>query len=253
MTDIIVSSGVTSSNLTLSAGDTEEVLSGGSAYVSLLNVGATQTVAFGGTALYTNLSGGLENVAGLSIYTTLQDGNEGVFSVENVAAGGLASRTDVFGSSTLNVASGGFAVSSYVFGPGASDDILSGGSAQYTTAVEGGVENVFAQGSASFSIVSGGTQNVFGTTLEAVIAGTFVSPDLVPVAPGRRRGDQARDPAGVVVAERRIRRSRGEQYHLERWFRGCAERRRHDRNHCQWRGRRDNLLWRPRVLDIREL
>ncbi|SED91990.1 autotransporter passenger strand-loop-strand repeat-containing protein [Bradyrhizobium erythrophlei] len=166
MSTTFVSSGVISSGLTETGGNTLEVLSGGFASV-------------------TTLSGGqlLVDAGGYAVGTTISSGGSAV-----VGAGGAGDRFAVSSGGTLNVAG---TVNSFtaVF-TGGVENIEAGGfisgAVGSGTGISGGTVNVLAGGSASYlSVSSGGVFNVAGTTLsmigvrsggvENVLAGGFIS------------------------------------------------------------------------------
>jgi autotransporter passenger strand-loop-strand repeat protein len=77
--DYIVSSGVTSSGITLGSGDTMEVLSGGSAVNTTISNGAVVTVSSGGVTNLTTLSsGGVQDVSGSAASVIVEDGGSQV-------------------------------------------------------------------------------------------------------------------------------------------------------------------------------
>ncbi|MBR1343970.1 hypothetical protein JQ573_31265 [Bradyrhizobium sp. AUGA SZCCT0105] len=146
MSTTSVGSGITSSGLIETGGNTLEVLSGGS-------------------AVSTTLSGGqlLVDAGGYAVGTTISSGGSAV-----VSAGGGADRFAVSSGGTLNVAG---TVNSFtaVF-TGGVENIEAGGFISGAigsgTGISGGTVNVLAGGSASFlSVSSGGVFNVAGTTL----------------------------------------------------------------------------------------
>ncbi|WP_375787265.1 hypothetical protein ACE10Z_06865 [Bradyrhizobium sp. Pha-3] len=167
MSTTFVSSGVTSSGLIETGGNTLEVLGGGS---------ATQTTLSSGGQL-------LVDSGGYAVGTTISNGGSAV-----VSAGGGADRFAVSSGGTLNVAG---TVNSFtaVF-TGGVENIEAGGFISGAigsgTGISGGTVNVLAGGSASFlSVSSGGVFNVAGTTLsmigvrnggvENVLSGGFIS------------------------------------------------------------------------------
>jgi autotransporter passenger strand-loop-strand repeat protein len=185
MTTIIVSSGVTSTHLTLHNGDILEVLAGGSAVSITVNGGATEYVYSGGTALSTTLNNGgglqLSSGATASVTTINEDSTLFVFSGGNalsttvsnngglqIYADGTASVTTVHSGGTEFVL-GGTAVST-TLDTNTFEVVTSGGSAISTTVSSGGIEDVYSDGTASFATVdNGGTENVSGTAVSTTV------------------------------------------------------------------------------------
>jgi autotransporter passenger strand-loop-strand repeat protein len=185
VTTIIVSSGVTSTHLTLHNGDVLEVMSGGKTVSITVNSGATEFVYSGGSATSTTLNNGgdeqLSNGARAS-FTTANDGSTlFVFSGgtalsttvnnnggEQIYADGTASVTAVHSGGTEFVL-GGTAVST-TLGNASFEVVTSGGSAISTTVGSGATDDVYSDGTASFATVdNGGTQNVFGTAVSTTV------------------------------------------------------------------------------------
>ena len=195
MTTTVVSNGVTSSGLTLSGGDTLNVLAGGTIHdiadsggqinlagISTSNVaiftGGTEVISAGGVA--SGASGSGTGVSGGSL--TVLSGGTLAFSkdiaggVTGVASGGTAYNLSVSSGGTLNVA-GTTQSNVQVFTSGI-ENVQSGGLITGNfgsgTGVVGGTLNVLAGGSGAFiTVSSGGTMNVAGTVLSnvAVISG----------------------------------------------------------------------------------
>src|SRR5215469_1334212 len=87
-TEILLAGGMASSS-TVSVFGVEIISSGGSANGSTL-FAATQTVLAGGTATSATLVGGIQNLSGTAIGTTVSSGSE-----QDVFAGGTASGTTI--------------------------------------------------------------------------------------------------------------------------------------------------------------
>jgi autotransporter passenger strand-loop-strand repeat protein len=195
MTDFTVSTGITSTGLTVSSGDTWSIY--GTAVSFTVVGGGNETVSSGGTASVTSLTGGSLGIAsdGTAISTTLSDAsatvdaggtisfttldsggyvfgngtaisttaNDGSF--DNVQDGGTASFTTVHHGGSEEVANGGLAVDTMV-SSGGYDAVYAGGSASFTTVSNLGIEYVgqetIADGiTVSTMVDSGGTQEVY--------------------------------------------------------------------------------------------
>lgn len=167
MTTFNISSGQTSSGITLGNRDIENVLSGGVAISTVVSSGGADFVSAGGVANGPVLfNGGREDIlsGGLASGTTVQPGG-----VQSVRDGGVISRTLLNG-----VDANGFNATAVVF---------SGGVANATT-VSGGSFGVNAGGTGIGTIVSnGGTETVGGTA-----RGTIVT----------SRSTEVVDPGGVT-------------------------------------------------------
>jgi autotransporter passenger strand-loop-strand repeat protein len=185
VTTYIVSSGVTSTHLTLHNGDTLEVLSGGKAVSITVDNGATEYVYSGGSAVSTTLNNGgteqLSSGARASFTTVNEDSTLFVFSGgtalsttvnnnggEQIYADATASVTTVHGGGTEFVL-GGTDVST-TLGTDAFEVVTSGGSAISTTVISGATLDVYTDGTASFATVdNGGTENVSGTAVSTTV------------------------------------------------------------------------------------
>ena len=158
---------------TVSAGGTENVYSGGAEFVSGTGTGATinnsgkEVVEAFGTATRTTVNGGgLEYIStgGLAIGTTVNVSGEELVS-------GTASRTIVRGFE--DIVTGATAVSA-VISNGGVQNVYASGTASNTTVRQGGVEVLDSAppgssgtGSASDTVInSGGVVTIFGGTLE---------------------------------------------------------------------------------------
>jgi autotransporter passenger strand-loop-strand repeat protein len=205
MTNIVVSSGVTSSNLTISSGDVLIVSSGGKTSAITLS-GGRETVLAGGSALRTTvssggfslisggkatsdvvLSGGTEVVTagGSASATTVSSGgfesvsggtalgtriNGGSATIIN---GGSGSAIQLFSGSLLTVTTGGVAISTSV-GSGASAVVISGGTTTASQVRSGGFETISSGGVTSLTSVGRGTELVGsgGTASGTVVSGS---------------------------------------------------------------------------------
>jgi autotransporter passenger strand-loop-strand repeat protein len=97
--DYIVSSGVTSSGITLGSGDPMEVLSGGSAVKTAISIGGVETVFSGGVTNLTTLSsGGVQDVSGSAASVIVEDGGSQVIEAGNpvVLISGFSHRSTEF-------------------------------------------------------------------------------------------------------------------------------------------------------------
>ncbi|PWT86146.1 MAG: hypothetical protein C5B56_12900 [Proteobacteria bacterium] len=140
-----VSSGQTAVDLTVGAGDTLIVLSGGT--TSDTSVSGTEIVSSGGHDVGATInSGGQQQVYGIATSVTVSAGG-----TQTVSKGGVASHTTVSSGGTMSE--------------------TAGGSALYTTIAAGGTETVLAQGSDTGAVVAG-VQIVRGDAIGAeVVAG----------------------------------------------------------------------------------
>ncbi len=181
-----VTSGMTSTGITLGYGDVEHVYFSGSAVSTIVNNGGTEFVSSGGTAVSTTVSsGGYEVVSngGTATSTTLRDGGQ-----ELVYSGGTTSFTTLSDGGSQGVSSGGTAVSTTVSNGGA-EIVYPGGTDSFTTVSSGGTESVEGSGIASSTMVrSGGSELVvgFGTAISTTIAlgGKIELLDLQNYLPG---------------------------------------------------------------------
>jgi len=144
MTDYVVSSGATSTGITLFNSDLMTVQNGGIADLIVVSAGGTEVVS----------SGGITNL------TTVDSGG-----YENVSSGGTASNTIVFPNGVLDVFNGGATVSAVVAYEG-TENVSSGGTASFTVVSNGGTEFVYAGGTTYSTVVSNGgyEEAVFGGT-----------------------------------------------------------------------------------------
>ncbi len=138
MTTNSVTSGETSTGLTLGSGDFLFVSSGGTAVATKVSGGGTVEIFTDGTASLTMVSSG---------------------GTEVVSSGGTAVSTTVSSSGTEVVSSGGSAVSTTVTGADATQLVYAGGTAISTAVNVGGTETL-SGGSATYTTLSSGTQNV---------------------------------------------------------------------------------------------
>jgi autotransporter passenger strand-loop-strand repeat protein len=164
MTDFTVSTGITSTGLTVSSGDTWSIY--GTAISFTVVDGGTETVSSGGTASVTSLTGGSLHIAsdGTAISTTLSDASATVDAGGTISFTTLDSGGYVFGNGTAisttandgsfdNVQDGGTASFTTVH-HGGSEEVANGGLAVDTVVSSGGYDAVYAGGSASFTTVS---------------------------------------------------------------------------------------------------
>ncbi len=186
MTTHIVSSGVTSTHLTLHNGDILEVLSGGSAVSITVNNGATEYVYSGGKAVGTTLNngGGLQLSSGATAsFTTVDDGStvfvfSGGTAISTTLSSGGGEQVYTDARASFTTANSGGDV--FVFSGGAavgttlSNDtfeiVSSDGAAISTTLGSGAIEDLDPGATASFTTVdNGGTANVSGAAVSTTI------------------------------------------------------------------------------------
>jgi autotransporter passenger strand-loop-strand repeat protein len=191
MTTRSVTTGETSSGLTLSSGDFLYVSSGGTAISTMVSTGgtecvdsdgsavsttltgadATQTVYAGGTAIGTGANrGGTENVSsgGSTSYTALSSGTQNVYrsattdfaqvsrgGIGNIYAGGVSTDAVVSSGGTENVYASGTA-SATSLQSGATQFLYAGAAADVTALRGGGAEFVYSAATATFTTVDSG-------------------------------------------------------------------------------------------------
>jgi autotransporter passenger strand-loop-strand repeat protein len=155
MTAYVVTSGQTSSGITLNSSDTLTVLSGGTAFATTINSGGSLTVSQGGTATFDTVnSGGLLTTS--AVYNSNNTINGG--GSETVASGGYAEFDTINSGGSLAVLSGGLALSTTLHSGGLLT-VSSGGSGFVT--INGGSEIVASGGNESYgTISSGGSETV---------------------------------------------------------------------------------------------
>ncbi len=200
MTDYNVTSGVTSSGVTLNSGDNEFVSSGGIA-TGTINNGGAEFILDGGSVTGTQVNSG---------------------GVENVSSGGAASATVVNNSGSQVVHGGGSATGTVVNSGGNADvnpdatgtgAVVSGGVLNvYGTAsgtqVQAGIEYVHSGGTAAGTVVSGGSQNIDAgsTAFDTVVysgtvsnQGTISSTTSGPAVTGEGAGATIQNFAGASI------------------------------------------------------
>ena len=167
MTTEFISSGIVSSGIVVTNGNTLEIQSGGTASATSVELGGTEQVDVGGSASGTVVShGGVAEVYG-------SDTAARVLGILDVFSGGFASRDTVRDGGVMGVASSGFASATTVLNEGLLF-INSGAAADAAIVSSGGLEQVSAGGSASGTIIlSGGVEQVFGADSAAHISGTL--------------------------------------------------------------------------------
>jgi autotransporter passenger strand-loop-strand repeat protein len=154
MTEYIVSSGQTSSGVTLSSGDLMSVTFGGTAVATTVSAGGTVSVFSGGVASSTTDLGGIVSVftGGTAVDTTVTSGG-----FEVVDSGGVASSTTLRASEEF-ISFGGTAIGTTV-SAGSDENVF--GVASDTTVSVLGSELIFAGGVASGThLLVGGTIDV---------------------------------------------------------------------------------------------
>ena len=152
MSTLTISSGVTSSGLTISSGVDLVVLSGGEIKSSKILNGGKDVVS-GGVALGTNLSGGgieIVEAHGSASGTTVDSGGR-----EIVSSGGIVSNAVVLSGGMLSVLSGGLAVEKSV--PSGTETVSSGGTQVLEGPVVGSGVTLFAQKESIATVISGAT------------------------------------------------------------------------------------------------
>ena len=138
-----MTSGHSSSNVTISAGDTLDVQAGGSA-VSITLLGA-------------------EYVSGVTTDTFVSGGG-----AQTVFAGGIATGTQVNSGGSEIVSAGGTTSNSVVNG---GSEVVSGGQT-FNTSVTGGTLEVLYPGADTNAVIySGGSETVFGWSYNAIVSG----------------------------------------------------------------------------------
>jgi autotransporter passenger strand-loop-strand repeat protein len=174
-----VSSGVTSSGLTLSAGETASVLSAGTAEMFVVSSGGEEIVFSGGLSLGDTINAGGRLVLSQGgVASSLTIAAAGVASGGGMLAGvttddGLVSGLQVGG--VLSVGSGGAAQGVTILG-GGSAVILSGGTDSGAVVLSGGVELVSQGGSAiGLSLASGATLTDNGVVTYSGAAGVTLA------------------------------------------------------------------------------
>jgi autotransporter passenger strand-loop-strand repeat protein len=151
---IVVTSGHTSSGITLPRGATETVMSGGTARGTIILSGGTETISAGGKDFNAKI-GGKQFVHGTATSAIVAAGGN-----QYVDAGGTASGGTVASGGIERVygrASGGTVNS------GGRQIVESGGVASVVTVKHGGNQTVFAGGVARGTVLSGGVETVRGT------------------------------------------------------------------------------------------
>ncbi len=158
MATTTISSGVTSSGLTISGASTLVVLSGGIVSASKVVSGGTETISSGGKS-YNDVISGLfgtksatQNVYGIASGAILSSG-----AVQNVLAGGTVYGADLLAGSTQTVSSGGTAYNDIV--AGGRENVSSGGADVSATVQSGNIMWIYADATGSGEIVSGGANS----------------------------------------------------------------------------------------------
>ncbi len=212
MTTIIVSSGQTSTGLTLGNGD-QVYIDGGTTYFTTLNYGGIESSYAGGESFYTVInSGGLAEVgsAGAAEYSVVASGGVLVVNADGrtdgttmiaggstyVFNGGLAEATIVESGGVETVSSGGTTDQTTVYGAGAVlsvgdeafvGDNTSNGVATDTRLFSGGSLLVDDDGKASGTVISAG--GLLSAGFEAKIVSTTISSGGVQTLEGTAVGD----------------------------------------------------------------
>jgi autotransporter passenger strand-loop-strand repeat protein len=168
----VVSSGQSSSGITLRPGDTETVLSGGTSIATIVN-------------------GGVDYVSGVASGTIVSNGG-----TENVDGGGSASGTTVSNGGTENVVSGGSA-SFTIVSSGGVETVLGSGSANSTVVASAGEQDAYGTTSGT-AVSSGGYELVWSDgTASATMVG---SGGYLVVLPGRTESGAVVQSGGAIVS-----------------------------------------------------
>jgi autotransporter passenger strand-loop-strand repeat protein len=196
----VVSAGVVSAGLPVSAGGTLHILAGGTASGTMVGSGGTEIVSAGGVASATTVSsGGLQLDFGTAIATTVRQGGELIVRSGGIASGATTSagawltvvaggtvRGAILSGGLLDIASGGAtsgvgilsggrqnvsgATTGTVVGSGGNDVVYSGGIASGTVVSNGGIQSLYAGAIASGTVIlSGGVVLDHGTMVDAVV------------------------------------------------------------------------------------
>ncbi len=171
-----VSSNVTSTNVSVGANQTLDVLSGGTVIATSITALGSATIEAGGTASGTHLSGSPLR-ATQSAYQTVYGTASGtqIFSrgYESVTSGGTAFSTVVSKGGDQDVGASGMTSGTIVSSGGVQLVIGAGAHARGTIISTGGTQTVATGEADSATILSGGLQTVTGPN--GVASGTIVS------------------------------------------------------------------------------
>jgi autotransporter passenger strand-loop-strand repeat protein len=176
MTVTSIGFGETSTGLSVTSGNTLDVLNGGTIIATVVSSGGTENVSAAGFASASVVSGGgYENVSsgGTAVGTlAISGGYQRIFAsgtasatvtssggYQVVSAAGTAIGTHAMGGGHVVVSAGGTATHAVV-GSGGNEVVSSGGAASNTTVSGGGFEFVSAGGTASGTVVSSGGYQV---------------------------------------------------------------------------------------------
>ncbi len=162
----VIDDGGSASVPVVSSGGSQIILNGGSVIGAIVSGGAVQSIQHGGFAVSTTiLTNGLQTVGGSASYTAIQGG------LQQILSGGIATHTTIDHDGIQDVKPGGLAyfttinacnqnVSGYVsattVNSGGTQTVYSGGSAALTTVNNGGRQHVASQGAASDTTVTSG-------------------------------------------------------------------------------------------------
>ena len=182
---IVVSSGHTSSGITVLSGGSETVLSGGTAISTTVNSGGAASIYGSASSTIVN-TGGVERVyaGGATVGTMLSGGTE------IVSSGGSVTSTTVSSSGKEYVSSGG----------GASNTVVSSGGSTYvygaaisTTVSTGGVQRAYAGGATTGTVVLGGGIEIVssGGIASSTVVNSGGSSTSRPAAPPAARSSAA--------------------------------------------------------------
>ena len=111
----VISSGGVDISGTINDGGVQRIMAGGSASATVINDPGSQTVSSGATVTGTVVSGGVQDVYGTAISTTVMSGDS-TSGVQIVESGGVASITVLSNGGYQNVLASGLASVTTVFG-----------------------------------------------------------------------------------------------------------------------------------------
>ena len=181
-----VSSGAFSAYVTVSGGQTENVLNSGLAFSTTVEAGGaldlsgfsffeqvgsggSETVVSGGESLFAQIAGGTQTIldGGLASGASISSGG-----AEFVSSGGVASATTISNGGTQFIYQDGSAASAVVSSGGV-EVVSSGGVASGTTILNGGSQVISTGGSATSAVVSSGGAEYVSSG--GVASGTTIS------------------------------------------------------------------------------
>ena len=158
--------------------------------VSMIGSGALELISAGGSDIYTVVSGGMQQVAGIASQTLVADG------VQTIYSGGTAQDADIVSGSVQQVLSGGSAYFSEIAASGAIatgglQEVFAGGVAGPTVVAEGGEQLVLSGGTAFTTYDNiGGEMVVAGGGLASGVS-AFNSGEVIINSGGELEGTAA--------------------------------------------------------------